>query len=67
MVYGRKSAMRLFVAYTFQNGSGYTTLRVKNYKGVNARVLSEIASYLQENTPDVKGNIIITNWKELRP
>ena len=67
MIYGRKSSMRLFVAYTFQDGSGYATISIKNYRGVNQRVLSEIASYLQKNTPDVKGNIIITNWKELRP
>lgn len=67
MIYGRKSAMRLFVAYSFQNGSGYITLRLKNYKGVNSRVLSEIASYIHKNTPDVEGEIIITNWRELRP
>ena len=46
MIYGRKSAMRLFVAYTFKNGSGYITIRLKNYKGVNSRVLSEIASHI---------------------
>ena len=67
MIYGRKSAMRLFVAYTFKNGSGYITIRLKNYKGVNSRVLSEIASHIHKNMPDVEGEIIITNWKELRP
>ena len=67
MIYGRKSDMRLFVAYTFKNGSGYITIRLKNYKGVNSRVLSEIASYIEKNTPGAKGEVIITNWKELRP